>query len=745
MPYLIRNILIKKSRGFSLVETLLFSGIVSVILLGTLKLMGISAQSVKVNKVSSVEKEVENLIRRGIMEEASCIYNLDFNKIQNGDPLQARGEITELKELLGGSDTRLFSEGQILKDSIEIVKMELTGTVDIVHPSGPAVERFFTVYYKKVGTGALNTLGGGSNCSSSNVSDCYFKHYKLMYEIDTIGFSPTTTQCAVSVCTQGACCYTIDRLDETYPIEDISANAKGRSTIGCRGTSNISKSRTVALGFTAGIGEDGTGVAGHSNVFMGYSAGKYSTAATVYDPMNPEGSRNVMVGAFYGRPVFPSPPPNTGYSNIFLGSFGAWNNTLGSKNVFLGNNVGKRNTEGSSNIFIGYHAGSRYISGEGNIFIGYNAGELVGDVSAGNPADSVSGNVFIGQDAGQGIEVILPGDLLLTPTTHSNTGQYNTFLGYEAGARNTSGNSNIYIGRKIVGEDVHNPTILKPDEDYQLSIGNLILGRMPDPGSTPLSASPNIPATPGVVINGNLKVKGHIFLCGGGPACPNYPDYYYPYTPSNPPPSSKVYKKNIQSFKNYEKALEDIINTPLFTYAYKKDRPEKSRMGIISEELPKHLQLKEKVDPRLRGDDSVHGKTVIPAKKPSFPRKREPRKKVSMPDWASIYGTFWAGIRALFVQFKSFKEKMLVKLKGIKNIRAHILKVTKGNKNHLIGLEAQVEKTGQISKNTQEENKQQKKQFIQVKTKLDTTKVDLQTIKQELQKIRYSINTGTAK
>ena len=87
--------------------------------------------------------------------------------------------------------------------------------------------------------------------------------------------------------------------------------------------------------------------------------------------------------------------------------------------------------------------------------------------------------------------------------------------------------------------------------------------------------------------------------------------------------SSKVYKKNIKPFKDFEKSLEDILKTPLFTYQFKDkgDHPHKKRMGLIAEELPESLQLKE-----------------------------EP----ITPDWPSVYGTLWAGIKALHKRIKAF-------------------------------------------------------------------------------------------
>ena len=197
----------------------------------------------------------------------------------------------------------------------------------------------------------------------------------------------------------------------------------------------------------------------------------------------------------------------------------------------------------------------------------------------------------------------------------------------------------------------------------------MILGRIPDPNSTPLQDSPNIPTGNGVVINGNLIVKGTIkYDCGNScktvSTAPTFNSSTYAFNPI----SSKAYKKNIKPFKNFEKALDDIINTPLFTYEYKKDHPKKSRMGIISEELPKYLQIKE-LDSGLRRNDKLS--------------RNDGTKKPSMPDWPSVYGTFWASIKTLFLQFKSFKEIVLAKLKEIKEQFTSTLTVIERNKKTL--------------------------------------------------------------
>ena len=232
-------------------------------------------------------------------------------------------------------------------------------------------------------------------------------------------------------------------------------------------------------------------------------------------------------------------------------------------------------------------------------------------------------------------------------------------------------------------------------------------------------------------------MKGGIFLCDNDRTCPNYPS-----TPINQitmnigsedstmyafnPTSSREYKKNIKAFKNYEKALDNIINTPLFTYEYKKDRPKKSRMGIISEELPKHLQLKEKVDPRLRGDDGSK-------------KKSKKIEKVSMPDWASIYGTFWAGIKALFIQFKSFKEKIFVELKKLKEEFTNTLKLVKGNKSTIGELSTLLENTSKVSGTNQKQSSQYDQEVVKLQELLKKTTEELQLAQKEIKQIKELI------
>ena len=701
-------------RGFFLIETLIIGAITSIIILGTLQLSRLSTKSVQVSSVVLAEQEIIQLVRKGLTSSADCKFNLDFNNLVGSLAMQkdGRGSVSKLKKDDGDGlyytspgvedlgDIILLEEGQIFKNSLEIVKIEMDGRDPLNISTSIPVERYFTVYYKKLNLGKLNTLGGGV-CDTSDMSGCYFQSYKIIYDLDLIGLSPgtlTTTTCNFSYCTRGICCYKVDELDEILPIIDPAALVKGRSLIGCRGPSDIPKSQSVALGFRAGSSltagvpnltytwdPDATS---YSNIFIGYGAGQYHTT----------GYENIFIGFNIGR----SSPllPDTGYSNISIGAYAGDRNTTGNQNIFLGFNSGKKNTEGKKNIFIGIQAGYKNTTGEENTFIGSSAGENVGVMIGGATPPIIKGNVFLGKLSGIGV------------TGYNNTGEYNTFIGPSSGKKNTEGSYNIYIGYSKAGP--YGFAGFSRIDSQQMNIGNLILGRIPDPSSPNLlQGSPDIPAfaTPGVVINGDLKVRGSIEYCinSTSAACSGGMSIL----------SSKVYKKNIKSFKDYERALDDIINTPLFTYEYKKDRPEKSRMGIISEELPEHLQLKGKGrHPRENGDPESKGRAP------------------SMPDWPTISGTFWASIKVIFTQFQNLKNNLFAEIKKIKKQFIDIAKIVKRNKEILSSLKEPVQSAVQVSKVNQEENLRQKKEFIQIESLIKKTQEKLKKNRREIKRLK---------
>ena len=157
-------------------------------------------------------------------------------------------------------------------------------------------------------------------------------------------------------------------------------------------------------------------------------------------------------------------------------------------------------------------------------------------------------------------------------------------------------------------------------------------GERPDPGSTGGSS-------------GGGSDKGGVGGCGAGDGGL----------------SSRVYKKNIKEFKDHEAALSDILKTPLFKYKFKENFPDKTRMGVISEDLPEHLQLKQKGSP-------------------------------SHPDWPSIYGTLWSGIKAVVSRLEKILSRVNALEKENKQLKAETSRIQSELKREITALKKQVKK-----------------------------------------------------
>ena len=222
---------------------------------------------------------------------------------------------------------------------------------------------------------------------------------------------------------------------------------------------NHSKRESVLLRYSAGSNNTG-----NRNTFVGYEAG-YS---------NTDKEDNSFVGY------------KAGYSNIkgggntFNGSLAGYKNTLGTDNTFLGFKTGYNNIKGNANVFLGYFSGYNNKMGGHNTFLGNYSGY---------ENTKGKGNTFIGSDAG----------------LNNTTGINNTFLGREAGLYSTAGSHNIFIGYEIGPSSGDQLKGITPRGDYQLNIGNLIIGKMPEQRISLPSLS-----SPGVVIYGDLKVQGSI-------------------------------------------------------------------------------------------------------------------------------------------------------------------------------------------------------------------------------------------
>ena len=186
--------------------------------------------------------------------------------------------------------------------------------------------------------------------------------------------------------------------------------------------------------------------------------------------------------------------------------------------------------------------------------------------------------------------------------------------------------------------------------------------------------------------------------------------------------SSRTLKRNIKPFKDYEQSLEDVLNTPLFTYQYKKDKgdhPEKIRMGVISEELPKDLQILDKDKP-------------------------------STPDWLSIYGTLWAGIKALSKRLQDITEKSTANLTELaQTLKKHFSDtITHFKEETIIQIEdvkKQISNLAEKFQKQKQQNSQNNQEFAELKKQFQKTNFILKNSDKELKALQEELETARKK
>ena len=464
---------------------------------------------------------------------------------------------------------------------------------------------------------------------------------------------------------------TFDENNTFYGFEAGEDNTGGiyNSFFGSKaGHTNTNGYQNTFVGNRAG----GSNTTGNNNTFVGHMVGNSNTtgeqntfvgSAAGYN--NTEGHFNNFFGNYAGG------SNTTGNNNNFFGYYAGGSNTTGYQNNFFGSGVGNNNTTGYQNTFVGNRAGGSNTTGNNNTFVGNRAGD-----------SNTTGyqNNFFGNRAGNGNTTGYQNNFFGNRAGSSNsTGNNNNFIGNQAGQNTTTGNNNIFIGNQagswnttlsgniFIGNEAGNHV------DYQTESNMFVVGS-------------NKGWIVGQIGTGRFEINGHQVCLTDGTGCVHSHSH-----------SSKTLKKNIKPFKNFKKALEDILNTSLFTYQYKDKKiyNSKKRMGVVSEELPKNLQIKEK-------------------------------GKVSRPDWPSIYGTLWAGIKALHKivldfkneinsQINSLTETLNSQLKQIKNLSLKYENVSVEQKE----IKALIIKNTKELEALKKENKALKQKIIQITNKSD--------------------------
>ena len=525
---------------------------------------------------------------------------------------------------------------------------------------------------------------------------------------------------------------------------DNTITGGGNTFIGTQaGYHNTTGVQNMVIGFNAGYHN----TSGHNNAFIGTNAGNKTTS-----------NSNTFIGSGAGFENI------TGAGNTFIG-MQAGNKTTGGENTFIGSNAGYSMTGEKNTVIgqaVGYKSGGTFITGNNNIAIGYGS-KLPSETGDGGNQQLNIGNLIIGRqpasaptfdstattttDMPQG-EVRILGSLKVCDSDGGNcksplfsvndilsklstlscpNGQVYGFDSSGSGSllcRGAgSGNTSQYAAKnhdhdgqtlnlnrlnvKTIAKNGNgkigffNGVTLNAGSTLQIDGSLTVNGYTTFNGATTFNENSNaLRSRRNVIFNKNLTVQG---------------DFAYKGTFCDPCSSSRVYKKNITPYNDLEESLQHIIETPLFTYQYKEDRPNKTRMGIISEELPDFLQVKDKGAP-------------------------------SQPDWVSIYGTLWAGIKALFQKFKAFQENTIQEISHIKKqlkaldskAQKQALELTKQASQMLkeiMDLKAQFKETKKQVEKSQKElstkAKEQSQNITQLQKELSTkTKEQSQTITQ---------------
>lgn len=177
----------------------------------------------------------------------------------------------------------------------------------------------------------------------------------------------------------------------------------------------------------------GYNVTSSQNTMIGADAGRYSTNA----------SENTFIGYETGRGLNEL-TPNTGDKNTALGYQAGQLLQDGSQNILLGYKAGQSNPNGVNNIMMGPQAGQNSTSSQ-SIFIG----SALTDASGVGIGAQTTGNydIFIGADAGlnntEGMQNIAIGYMA---NKYNTTGSQSIAIGTQAGLNNTRGAENITIG-----------------------------------------------------------------------------------------------------------------------------------------------------------------------------------------------------------------------------------------------------------------------------------------------------------
>jgi hypothetical protein len=210
---------------------------------------------------------------------------------------------------------------------------------------------------------------------------------------------------------------------------------------------------------------------------------------------------------------------NYGFWNVLLGWNNAENAVGSTRTVAIGNEVLRELQGGHRNVGIGTFSMSQMVGGERNVSIGADAMlamlaalrcVAIGDGALYNGANSED-NVAIGSHSlyGYGSEAAKTkcNVSIGTNAGFKNGGSYNTYLGYQAGYRNVSGEDNVMLGYNAFGCNGTANTFVGASIALSSSISNSIgLGKAAIPKKSNQMMLGSAAITE-VVLCGNKKIN----------------------------------------------------------------------------------------------------------------------------------------------------------------------------------------------------------------------------------------------
>ena len=737
-----------KSQGFSLISTLIALSLMGFTVLALTSMKVVQEKELKAAKQSLASASLKSLAIQVIADKTTCSCHFDssINTIASSLTLDTSSlENIGIGSLRAGCDFSR-SDNIIAKSNQEI-------------PNGGGLKVKNVKIFDIVETGITNLYQGRLVIQykpTSQVRALQPIVLPLTFAIDSTA-GGTTSRPITSCWSEDSSTPSVGSEDvDCLDVDGDELSDKKKTIAGCQ-TTDIDRGERVALGFRAGLRSRSTN---DSNTFLGYKTGErgsnrqegcvflgdhagkresydpdfyiegYNTAVGYMAAPN-AGEKCVMVGVetgfslrsdedsvntFIGNNVGQYAQP---YGELMVGSQagiralpygGAFSTTIGyaagqhnaADNILIGSKAAQKltdtthtaNPKSEQNLLIGYATGGLSTKGKNNIMIGGSAG---GTKTSTTQATRGADNLFIGTEAAR-----------------ESTGSCNVFLGYQSGDGNGSGNHNVFIGHgagglqpsgefnTYLGVDAGGSTMT---ESFNTFIGwqaghinqrtyNTMLGAQVGKLN---NGSNNIFIGYGAGGNSRSSTLNGVFAVG----IDTLPVWLMGHMNSTgmlyvnfrpvATASSRAFKKNIQPVENFKKYLKDILDTPLFTYQYKnkKDYPQKKRMGIISEELPQHLQLIKK-------------------------------GQLSYPDWPTIYGSFWASLKALHQMLKDLKKDLLSHIKHLQSSFSTI----KNKQKNLIKQLDQIKKDQHLTKT----------KLLESYQKTKTVKKNILTAKAQLQK-----------